>query len=136
MSRADGDEVDDQRSFFDTMAARVDTVVARAPFFTACATFVVLWLVGLPWAGWQNDIYHLLLNSPTTAITFLLVAVGANTAARWQKSVDLKLNAMARAQADLMEALADTLEGERCADLRADAEELRASAGAEDEVGA
>lgn len=127
---------DKDRTPFDSLASRVSTTVSRAPFFALCALFILGWLIGLPFAGWKNDIYHLLLNSPTTAITFLLVAVGANTQARFEKASNLKLNAMAEAQADLMEAVADTLQGDASSNLRADAKQLREASGTEDTVGA
>lgn len=124
-----------ERTLFDDVASRVGAVVARAPFFALCATFVLGWLIGLPFAGWKSDIYHLLLNSPTTAITFLLVALLQNSTARFENSVNMKLNALAGAVGDLMDALADTLDTDDCDALRDDAHELRDAVGSEDEVG-
>lgn len=86
---------------FDRFASSASTFVARAPFFACCLLLVVGWLIGLPIAGPTNQLYHLLLNSPTTAITFLLVALVQNGQARFEKSTNAKLNALADFQADL-----------------------------------
>lgn len=125
-----------KRTLFDELASRVSAVVARAPFFALCATFILGWLIGLPIAGWKSDIYHLLLNSPTTALTFLLVALLQNSTARFENSVNLKLNAMAAALADFMDAQARVLDPDRCAALSSDAAELRKAMGSEETVGA
>lgn len=126
-----------ERTLFDNGAARVSALVARAPFFALCASIVLLWLVGLPFAGWKSDIYHLLLNSPTTALTFLLVALLQNSQARFENSVSLKLNALSGAVADLMDAMAETLDDtDDCDALRGDAHQLRAAVGTEESLGA
>ena len=125
-----------ERTLFDDLASKVSALVARAPFFALCAVFVLGWLGGLPFAGWKSDIYHLFLNSPTTALTFLLVALLQNSTSRFETSVNLKLNAMANALGDLMEAQAQTLATDECDALREDARELREAHGSEDTVGA
>jgi low affinity Fe/Cu permease len=82
---------------FDRVADIVSEHVARATFFAFCFVLVVGWLAGLPIAGWKNDIYHLLLNSPTTAITFLLVALLHNTQHRAERALHRKLDLILRA---------------------------------------
>lgn len=86
---------------FDRFADWATTVVSRAPFFSLCAALVIGWCIGLPFAGPKNQLYHLLLNSPTTAITFLLVALLENAQARFEKSTNKKLNAIADYLADI-----------------------------------
>jgi low affinity Fe/Cu permease len=125
-----------KRTLFDDIASRVSAVVARAPFFALCAALILGWLIGLPIAGWKSDIYHLLLNSPTTAITFLLVALLQNSSARFETSVNLKLNAIAGALADFMDAQAEVMDSDRCEALSHDARQLRRALGSEDTVGA
>jgi low affinity Fe/Cu permease len=125
-----------ERTLFDDLASRVGGVVARAPFFALCATFVLGWLIALPFVGWKSELAHLLLNSPTTAITFLLVALLQNSSARFENSVNIKLNALAGAVGDLMDAMAETLDTDDCDALRDDAHQLRDAVGTEDEVGA
>lgn len=125
-----------ERTLFDDIASRVSAVVARAPFFVLCLTFVVGWLIALPFVGWKNELAHLLLNSPTTALTCLLVALLQNSQARFENSVNLKLNAMAGAVADLMDAMAETLATADCDALRHDAGQLREAVGTEESLGA
>lgn len=82
---------------FDKFADWVAEKVASAYFFAFCLALVTLWLIGLPIAGFSNDLYHLLLNSPTTAITFLLVAVSGNDQHRFEKAVNERLEALMEA---------------------------------------
>jgi low affinity Fe/Cu permease len=91
-------EAGERVNLFDRFAEAAGRHVARAWFFGVCASFVLLWLIGLPFFGWRNDLYHLLLNSPTTAITFLLVALLQNTQEQdmselkeLERSIDAKL---------------------------------------------
>jgi low affinity Fe/Cu permease len=119
----------DEQGFFDRLAEKIDTLTSRAPFFTICAVFVVLWIIGLPFAGYKNDTYHLFLNSPTTAITFLLVAVAANAQRRSSKATDAKQNAIAEALADLL----DDVGGEGHEET---IKRLRDTVGLEDRTGA
>lgn len=84
---------------FDRFAEKAEKLVAQAPFFCFCIGIVIVWLIGLPFAGFNNDIYHLALNSPTTAITFLLVALIQNAQRRFENTVNEKLNAIAKALA-------------------------------------
>jgi low affinity Fe/Cu permease len=121
--------VKNDQGFFDRFAERADGVVSRAPFFVICAIFVIGWLAGLPFAGWDNDIYHLLLNSPTTAITFLMVSMAANAARRESKATNAKLDAIAAALADLL----DDVGGDGHDDSIAT---LRASVGLEEKISA
>lgn len=82
---------------FDTFSDYVAEHVSRAWFFLLCLIGVAAWIIGLPIAGWKNDIYHLMLNSPTTAITFLLVALLHNTGHRAERAVHRKLDVLMRA---------------------------------------
>ena len=53
------------------------------------------------------DTWQLILNTITTIVTFLLVALLQNTQKRADEAVQHKLNAVADGLADLMEALAE-----------------------------
>jgi low affinity Fe/Cu permease len=81
-------------SWFDRFADFIASWVARAPFFVGCLLLVVLWTAGLPIAGPKNQLYHLLLNSPTTAITFLLLALLQNTQARFEHAQNARWEAI------------------------------------------
>lgn len=75
-------------NWFDRFADWVADQVAHAWFFTLCLGIVVGWLIGLPFRGWMNESWHLLLSSATTAPTFLLVALLHNTQHRAGKATN------------------------------------------------
>lgn len=86
---------------FKGFAHKAAEVVAHPAFFAACVLGVLAWLIAGPFVGWSNQLYHLALNSPTTAITFLLVPllhvtqqVFEKRLIRWQKHQDRCLKAI------------------------------------------
>lgn len=121
---------------FDRLATFVDDQTSRAWFFALCLVLVAGWLVLGPLMGLTNPLWHLLLNSPTTGLTFLLVALGANTARRDRAALHAKLDAHARALRDLMQHVAATdCPPDHGCSLRADIEALQESLGLEEQVG-
>jgi low affinity Fe/Cu permease len=82
---------------FDRFADWVADQVAHAWFFAFCAGLVVGWTVLLPYMGVRNQLWHLALNSPTTAITFLLVALLHNTAHRSEEASNERHEVMLKA---------------------------------------
>lgn len=90
-------------SWFDRFATWVSVnVVAKAWFFTLCVLMVLLWAPSYFLFG-NVDTWQLLINTATTIITFLLVALLQNTQSRADKALQQKLNAIADGLADLME---------------------------------
>jgi low affinity Fe/Cu permease len=71
------------------------------PFFTFCVLLVVLWASTYFLVG-NFDTYQLIINTPTTIITFLLVALLQNTQKRNEQALQHKLDAVADGLADLM----------------------------------
>ncbi|MDP9478136.1 MAG: low affinity iron permease family protein [Actinomycetota bacterium] len=122
------------RSFFDRFAGRSADFVSRAPFFAACVLLVV-WAPSYLLVD-SFDTYQLLINTPTTIVTFLLVALLQNTQKRSEQAVQHKLNAVADGLADLMEHFAADESDPRSAkeDLASDVEDLRAAVGLEGEM--
>ena len=118
-------EVTADLSPFDRFAGGASTVVSRAPFFAFCVLLVVIWL---PSYFLFRDIntWQLIINTITTIVTFLLVALLQNTQTRSDHAIQQKLNAIADALADLMDAQSGT---DR--DVAADIKELRAAVGLE-----
>jgi low affinity Fe/Cu permease len=114
---------------FDRLADYVSRVVAKAWFFCLCFLIVVLWAPSFYVIG-DIDTWQLIINTLTTIVTFLLVALLQNTEYRSQQALHNKLNAMTEALADLMEALAD-----RDPTLACDVEELRKATGLEKREG-
>lgn len=108
-------------SFFDKFATKVGNFVAKAPFFAFCVGIVILWV---PTYFITRDIekWQLPINTLTTIITFLMVAVLENVTKRDSDSTQHKLNAIAGALAVVMD--------DHDCDYEAD--ELRRAVGLED----
>jgi low affinity Fe/Cu permease len=117
---------DDGRSVFDRMAGATAHFTARAPFFAACVLLVLIWGPSYFLLGDVNT-WQLVINTATTIVTFLLVALLQNTQRRGEEAIQHKLNAIADALADLMEHQIDR----DPTDLRADIEDLKAASGIE-----
>jgi len=117
-----------RRGLFDRFAERSAEYVSRAPFFAFCVALVVAWAPSYFLVD-DFDTYQLLINTPTTIITFLLVALLQNTQRRGEQAVHKKLDALADGMADLMSHFADEDN-----DLRKEIEDLKAAVGLEEEV--
>jgi low affinity Fe/Cu permease len=82
-----------------------------------------------PWpnsGSWPLDTWQLIINTATTIITFLMVALLQNSQTRADAAVQDKLNALAGALAELMESQSDSRR------LQDATRELRQSVGLED----
>lgn len=120
-------EAGGQLRWFDRFATVINGWVSSPHWFIFSVGVVLAWAIWGPIAGF-SDVWQLLINTGTTILTFLLVGLAANAAARSGKATQLKLNAIAAALEDLMEEKT----GE---ERRRDAEELRAADGLEHEAG-
>jgi low affinity Fe/Cu permease len=121
--------------FFDRFAGRASEIVSRAPFFAFCLALVVLWLIEGVFRmlssgadAFLGDSYQLQINTTTTIITFLLVALLQNSQTRSDRAAQHKLNAIADGLADLMNHLAERTDDE---ELRKDIHELKTAIGLE-----
>ncbi|MRH90710.1 hypothetical protein GFY24_25265 [Nocardia sp. SYP-A9097] len=88
-------------TIFDRFATATSIQASKAGFFVACVLMVLLWVptfLIMP----SIDTWQLVINTATTIITFLLVALLQNTQSRADKAVQQKLNAIADALADFM----------------------------------
>jgi low affinity Fe/Cu permease len=112
-------------SFFDRFAAATSGFTSHAPFFVACVGLVVLWLVSYPLFG-SIDTWQLVINTATTIVTFLMVALLQNSQSRSETALHQKLDAIADALADFMEATSDAEN-----DTRQDVRDLRKAVGIE-----
>lgn len=116
-------------SRFDRLATAVANQVSRAWFFALCVLLVLIWFPSF-FVISNVDTWQLIINTMTTIVTFLLVALLQNTQYRSGQAVQKKLNAIVEAMADLMEALA-----QQDSTLPADVEELRRASGLEEREG-
>lgn len=109
---------------FDRFAAAASAIVGRAPFFACCVGLVVIWAPSY-FIFRDIETWQLIINTATTIITFLLVALLENSQHRADLAVQNKLNAIAEGLADLMDVWPD---------LECDQAELRAAVGLEARV--
>lgn len=119
---------DDEKSFFNRFAEVSSDFVSSAPFFMFCVLLVLVWIPTLPLAG-DFDTWQLLINTPTTVLTFLLVAILHNTQRRTEKAMQYKLDALAKGLADLMDHFQEGDDLEKIKDLKRDVKELKDAVG-------
>lgn len=88
-------------STFDRFADRVADLVAHAGFFIFCVILIVVWAPSffimpkkLPP---QTDTWQLVINTATTIITFLLVALLHNTQHRFEKATNQRFETLLEA---------------------------------------
>ncbi|GAA3431786.1 low affinity iron permease family protein [Kutzneria kofuensis] len=117
-------------SVFDRFADLVGRMTSRAAFFVFCVLLVLLWAPSYFIFG-SVDTWQLIINTVTTIVTFLLVALLQNTQKRSDDAVQQKLNAIAQGLADMM---GRTSAGEQ-RELAEDRKELLKAVGLEDREG-
>jgi low affinity Fe/Cu permease len=123
-------------SWFDRFAGAVSTVTGRAWFFAACTALVIGWVPSY-WLFRNVDTWQLVINTATTIVTFLLVALLQNSTSRADQADQHKQNAIAAGLAALMDAFVDDLAdsdfpGDTTGRLRDAARELRTAVGLEE----
>jgi low affinity Fe/Cu permease len=126
-------EVSGKVGGFDRFAKKASDVSSHAWFFTFCVLLVVVWA---PSYFVLKDIntWQLIINTCTTIITFLMVALIQNSQTRSEQAVQHKLNAIAQGLSDLMEHMADVTDEpakQLADDLDDDLAQLRAAVGLE-----
>ena len=130
-------DVSTRVGFFDRFAGRVALFASRAPFFAFCVLLVVLWLLqglitilikGDP-KSFLDAQFQLEINTTTTIVTLLMVALLQNSRTRDDQATQHKLNAIADGLADLMTALHREFPD---SSLDEDIRELRAAIGLEE----
>jgi len=133
-------EVSSRVGFFDKFAGLAANLVSRAPFFAFCLLLVIVWLLQGAFLIASKGGFHAFLdakfqleiNTTTTIITFLMVALLQNSQTRTDQAIQHKLNAIADGLADLMEDLALK---DPDSSLEQDLAELRAAVGLESREG-
>jgi hypothetical protein len=120
-------DVSPEVSVFDRFAQGAAKFFSRPWFFAMCVLLVLIWAPSYFVVG-NLDTWQLIINTATTIVTFLMVALLQNTQTRSDRSTQDKLNAIADGLADLMHSVASRDDPE----LRQDMLELRAAVGLED----
>jgi hypothetical protein len=118
-------DVSEGLSVFDRFATKASDFVSRAWFFVMCVLVVVLWAPSF-FLFRDVDTWQLIINTLTTIVTFLLVALLQNTQKRADEATQHKLNAIADGLSDLMRQLGDSHPP-----LHGDTDELRQAVGLE-----
>jgi len=118
-------DVHGRKGFFDRFAGSMATFVSRAPFFAFCVLLILIWAPTI--ALLQIDTWQLVINTATTIITFLMVALLQNTQTRNDEATQHKLNAIADGLADLMAHV-----GAGDAELEREIRELKLAVGIEE----
>jgi low affinity Fe/Cu permease len=129
-------QVSSDVGLFDRFSGWAAGLVSRAPFFAFCLLLVLVWLiqgaiivtVNRSFSRFLDATYQLEINTTTTIITFLMVALLQNSQTRESQATQHKLNAIADGVADLMEHLSDRHDDD---ELKRDVEELRCAVGLE-----
>src|SRR5437588_12763541 len=121
-------EVSERVDFFDRFAGWAAHVASRAAFFAFCVLLIVIWAPSIVFIR-TIDTWQLIINTATTIITFLMVALLQNSQTRSDQAVQHKLNAIADGLADLMR---HTVDGGDEKELKKDMVELRDAVGLEE----
>ena len=119
-------QVSGEKPAFDRFAGWCANKVSRAPFFAFCLLLIIVWAPTV--AFLKFDTWQLIINTVTTIITFLMVALLQNSQTRNDLATQHKLNAMADGLADLMAHFGD----HSGADIEKDIVELRTAVGLEE----
>ena len=119
-------DVSARLGFFDRFATAASTFASRAWFFALCVLLVLVWAPSY-FVIRSVDTWQLIINTATTIVTFLMVALLQNSQTRADAAVQDKLNAVAAALSALMEQQSD-----RDGDLQDAIRELRDAVGLED----
>jgi low affinity Fe/Cu permease len=112
---------------FDRFAEAASEFASHAAFFIGCVLLVVIWAPSYAVIGNLNT-WQLIINTATTIVTFLLVALLQNSQRRNESAFNQKLDALADGLADLMEHVGAT-------ELERDIADLREAVGVEKPTG-
>jgi hypothetical protein len=120
-------QVEGLPGFFDRFAGAASSFASRAPFFAFCVVLLVVWAPTFTFLS--VDTWQLIINTITTIVTFLMVALLQNSQTRSDQATQHKLNAIADGLADLMDRVADRYQDES---LHGEIRELKLAVGLED----
>ena len=120
-------EVSERVGFFDRFAGYASQFASRAWFFAFCVLLILVWAPSF-FIIKKVDTWQLIINTATTIITFLLVALLQNSQTRSDQAIQHKLNAIAKGMADTMAFLSTHSDKNALAE---DIEELRDAVGLE-----
>jgi low affinity Fe/Cu permease len=91
-----------QRTPFDRFAEASSEFVSKGLFFTICIVVVVIWMPTITIFR-SVDTWQLVINTATSVLAFLLIALLQNSERRYDEALHHKIDAVAAGLADLME---------------------------------
>jgi low affinity Fe/Cu permease len=91
-------DMDDRRTRFDRFAETASRFVSEASFFTMSAILVAVWVPTI-WLFHSVDTWQLVLNTVTSVMAFLLIALLQNSERRYDRALHTKVDALAAALA-------------------------------------
>ncbi len=89
------------RTAFDHLAEAASDVVSDAPFFAVSVVVVVLWLPTIALFS-SIDTWQLVINTATSVLAFLLIALLQNSERRTDRATNQKLDVLTAGFADLL----------------------------------
>src|SRR5436190_6862225 len=118
-----------QGTAFDRFAEAAAKFVSKGLFFTVCVVVVLIWMPTL--AIFQSvDTWQLVINTLTSVLAFLLIALLQNSERRYDDALHQKIDVVAAGLADLMQ-----YQGNPDVELlQRHIDELRAAVGLEREI--
>ena len=122
-------QIADQRTRFDRFAEATSRFVSEAAFFAICLILVVVWVPTIAVFS-SVDTWQLVLNTVTSVLAFLLIALLQNSARRYDRALHSKVDALAGAVAVM---LRHQLNGQT-AGLERSLAELEAAHGLEERI--
>jgi uncharacterized membrane protein len=114
---------------FDNFAERISRFASNGRFFAICLAAVIIWIPTIA-IFHSADAWQLVINTLTSVLAFLLIALLQNSERRYDDALHAKLNAVAAGVADLMEQ--SEARGDR--QLRDHLDDLRAAVGVERDI--
>jgi low affinity Fe/Cu permease len=104
---------------FDRFAESASHFVSEAAFFTLCTFLVVVWVPTL-FLFHSVDTWQLVLNTVTSVMAFLLIALLQNSERRYDHALHRKVDTLAIAVAALIRQQLDEERGDELAGVLAD----------------
>lgn len=102
-SAAESRKQEDGRNGFERFVEATYDRVSRAPFFFVCLAIVLVWFASVPfWADLKSWQYA--IHTVSSVLSLLLLVLLENAGKRSAEAAQEKLNVLAEALADLMEA--------------------------------
>jgi low affinity Fe/Cu permease len=95
-------EMERQRSSFDRFAERSSRFVSQGVFFTICLVVVIVWMPTIVFFR-SVDTWQLVINTMTSVLAFLLIALLQNSERRYDEALHHKIDVLAAGLADLMQ---------------------------------